>query len=556
MFVAYSIGKSNAARIARLMNITENARSINLAEKLPGSASPPTRSIVTLISSLAIAAIFLFSTTMIIKAVPINVDESIQYHVIACEFYELAKFHTFWNACDGSRNLDFLGVKLKRAYDYIGAFSSYFYYPFFRLSPNILTQRLLGVFFLIVLVTAVMLLEVQNKTSVLVLFGLSFPITYQFINDTGPVRFGIFMIALTPLIVKFTIRAKQTYTKLLLNLVLGFLLFLAVEDKPFFLYFTPAIALLTIAYNHDETSLRPILDSLRTLQREMWPSAAIFLTLTSAYLLMAKTTSGQPYIFELMASVKPQKFTEALKSLLSFMVNFEKFSSMVYDSAQFRSLNISFSLLIWSYGMFFIAKACKEKRRLLPPLKILFSSTAFIASVVALLTARNAWTGHHFIYPYTFALLVVCQSTWYQAERKKGFLMIYSVFSIVLAAELSFFVPAAQSSWERYRIFDFLKEERTAEKYLIAHLSLGTYYVSSLYGHKDQLSLQIGTLDERTASKIIQVSSMVKRKILCVCRGPDCNAERLFNSFLGHVKFEEINLATDDWKVYIERKRI
>src|SRR5262245_35396527 len=96
-----------------------------------------------------VATIFLFIVTTIIRVVPINVDESIHYHVIACDFYSNAKYHTFWHPCDGSSNLNLLGVHLKRAYDYVGAFSSYFYYPFFILYPSILTQELVGVLFLI-----------------------------------------------------------------------------------------------------------------------------------------------------------------------------------------------------------------------------------------------------------------------------------------------------------------------------------------------------------------------------------------------------------------------
>ena len=193
-----------------------------------------------------VVVIFLYMTTMIITVVPIQVDESIQYHVIACDFYKNAKYHTFWNPCDGPTNLNLLGNQLKRAYHYVGGFSSYFYYPFFRLYPSILTQRLVGVFFLIAIVGTLTVLESENKLTVVVLFGLSFPLIYQLANDTGPVRYGLFIGTFTPWFVKRLIRLKRKSVKALLSIILGFLLFLAVEDKPFFIYLLPS----AVSYTH------------------------------------------------------------------------------------------------------------------------------------------------------------------------------------------------------------------------------------------------------------------------------------------------------------------
>ncbi len=492
-------------------------------------------------------------------------DETIQYHVIACDFYDNAKYHAFGSSCDGSLNLNLLGVQIKRAYRYIGSFSSWYYYPFFRLSPSFMTQKLVGVFFLIIFVATLMLLEEKNKISVMVIFGLSFPIIYQLTNDTGPVRYGIFMTVFTPLCVKFILRIRQNYIKIVLNIILGFMLFLAVEDKPFFLYFIPSIILLTIAYNHDENRPRITVYSIKFLLRQMWVSIMIFVSFTS-FLLIAKTTSGEAYVSDLMKAVKPQTLTDALANLLSYMTNFQKFSSFVYDYHKFRLLNVLFSLSIWCYGFFFIAKIHKKGVNSLLPSKILFTSLALVVSIFVLLLMRNARTGHHFIYPYIFALLIVCQATSYETEGKAKFLVLYSFFSILLVIQLLLLVPRPQSSWERYKIFEYLKQETTARNYIIAHLSWGTYTIASLYGHKDQLSIDIPTwksarghegisVDRKIAMEIMALSYRVKRRILCVCRGPDCNSEALFNIFLKKISFEEVHLANSDWKVYRERNR-
>jgi len=185
---------------------------------------------------LAVLAGFLFISILVMVLVPVNMDESIHYHPLSCDFYDNAKYHIFREPCDGSYDLNFLGFKLKRAFHYSGSLSSYIYSIFFRIYPSIITQRLVGILFLLLLVGTVVLLEKENKVSVLVLFGLSYPIIYQVVNDTGPVRYGLWVCFLTPLLARYIVQSQHIYRKVLLNIVLGVTLFLAVEDKTFFLY--------------------------------------------------------------------------------------------------------------------------------------------------------------------------------------------------------------------------------------------------------------------------------------------------------------------------------
>ena len=189
------------------------------------------------------------------------------------------------------------------------------------------------------------------------------------------------------------------------------------------------------------------------------------------------------------------------------------------------------------------------------PRKVVFTGLAFVVSILVMLFTRNATTGHHYIFSYVLALLVVCQSMSYVRANQSRFLVLYSCFSLLLAMELAFLAPNPTYSWERYKIFEYLKQEKIARNYVISHLSLGTYYVASLYGHEDQLSLQIRTLDTQTASKIISLADREKRKILCVCRGPACDAESLSSKFLKKIAFAEANLGNQDWKVYVETGR-
>ena len=495
---------------------------------------------------LLAVSICLYITTTVIMAVPANVDESIQYHPIACDFYPNAKYHTFWNPCDHSTDLVLFGVHFKRSYNYIGGLSSYLYYPFFRMYPSILTQRLFGVVFLFLFIGILILLEKENKLAVIVLFGLSVPLVYQTVDDTGPVRYALFITAFTAWLVRHIGSLKQGWLNKPLNVLLGCLLFLAVEEKPFFLYLIPSVLLLTVAYNIDNNQAVAIVTSVRRVLRQMWLALVIFAGLTCLYLLAAKTSGDDLYIVSLTKSVKPYQALDVFKNILSYMTNLQKFSSMVFDSGQLRWLNIGLSVSIWLVGIVCILKAGSFKLRLLPR-KIVFTSLGFIVSVCSFLITRNAWSGHHFIFPYVFALLIVCQA---MSNINYPVLALYSLCSLILATELWFLVPGPTSSWERYKIFEFLQREAVGNNYVVAHLSIGTYYIASLYGAKNQLSLQIKSLDDKTARAIMNLSDRLKREILCVCRGSDCSAHNLSDGFQKRIQFEEINLKTKDWKVF------
>ena len=498
-----------------------------------------------------IATLTAVMAAVIILGVPVNVDESVQYHVIACNDYPNARYHTFWNPCDGSMDLQLLGVRIPRSYNYIGGLSSVLYWPFYKVYPSIATQRTIGLFFLAAYLFVIGRLEPEHPPTVLILFGVSFPILYQVIADTGPIRYSLFLITLTPLWMKLIERAKTRRRHAIFSVVLGILLFLAVEDKPFFLYFTPSIAALALAYNDDPTTT--ILENARRLLVRSWITVATFLGLTSLYLFGSHTAWGRPYLAELATSVKPADIASVSLTMVSYMTNFAKFSSMVYETRQFRLLNVCLTLAISLWSFVFIAKAL----RLDPPLrrKMLLTLIAVACGIAVMLIARNAWTGHHFIYCLVMGMFVVCQAVSRVERNRKAFLAAYCLVTVVMIAEIPHLDPGKTWSWERYRVFDYLKQPDVASQHVIAHLSKGTYYVSSLYGDRSQLAVQVGEVDADTATRLISLSNQLHRRLLCVCHGAGCDAETLKRKFQSRITFAEVPLSTREWHVYVETPR-
>jgi len=504
-----------------------------------------------LIVAAIIAILAAGMAAMIIFGVPVSVDESVQYHVIACSDYPNARYHTFWNPCDGSMDLHLLSVRIPRSYNYIGSLSSDLYWPFYKLYPSIATQRTLGLFFLVAYLFVIGRLEPDYPPAVWILFGVSFPILYQVIADTGPIRYSLFLITLTPLWIKLIDGAKAARRVAILSVVLGTLLFLAVEDKPFFLYFTPSIVALALAYNDDPRI--SVLQSAQRLLVRNWIAVATFLSLTTLYLFGAQTTWGTSYLAELMNSVKPTNIASVSLTIVSYLTNFAKFSSMVYETRQFRLLNVSLTLAIWLWSFVFVAKAF----RLDPALrrKMLLTLTAFASSIFVMLIARNTWTGHHFIYCFVMAMFVVCQAISRVERNRKAFLAAYCLATLLMIVQIPYWNPGQTWSWERYKLFEYLKQPDTGSQYVIAHLSKGTYYVSSLYGDRAQLALQVGELDPDTATRLISLSNQLHRRLLCVCHGAGCDAETLKQKFQSRVTFAEVPLSTREWHVYAETPR-
>lgn len=169
----------------------------------------------------------------------------------------------------------------------------------------------------------------------------------------------------------------------------------------------------------------------------------------------------------------------------------------------------------------------------------------------------KTWAGHHFIYPYTFAILAISQILGITKERSKNnFQILYTCVSIILALELFFVAStiATHSSWERSKIFDFLQQEEIGKEYIVTHLNWGTYYVSALYGHKEQLVIYVEPINHEEAMKVLYLSKETGRKILCVCYGDECKSDKLAQIFNQEVDFEQVDLSTVDWKVYISEQ--
>lgn len=500
-------------------------------------------------------------------------DESFQYHIISCSYYENARYNIFGQPCDSSYDLNLWGLTLKRTYHYAGSLSSFLFKPFFLLYPHIITQRILGVVFFLMTVACVVRLEKNNQKLALGLFLINFPIIYQFICDTGPVRYSFFILFLSPLIAIKIIQSQKLSQVILGNIFLGSLWFFALEDKPFFIYLVPCLGFLVLAYTYENHQINQNRDSFyKVVFTKLGLTIITFVSLAAIYLFFSETITGASYFTTLKNSVSAGD--KATTNLFAYLINFQYFSHRVYGEADlkvldniglfhygFRYLNIALSIGIWIYAMFIAWPEIKNSllniTTLFQPSKTKFLVLAAIANISCMQIAGNAWAGHHYVFLHGILMLLVLQvlSTT-TIQRQTTFLKFYFLFSLYLAVQLVMVKPKIESNWERYVIFDYLKQPEIAQNFIINHMSWGAYYPSALYGHPDQLVTLQDTFDDDVIENFKDISQALDRELLMICNTlePKCDRQSLEAIFKGELSFKRASLPIQEWKVFLSER--
>ncbi len=208
---------------------------------------------------LALAAGSLLVVALVVLAVPPNMDEYVHYHPIACAAFPLAEEHVFRAGCDGRLDLRVLGAWLPlRSYRYAGSSTAAWYLPLYLLWPSRHGVRLLGVGSLVLLAAGVVRLVRLPWWVAWLLCASCLPVVFLLLFDTGPVGFQVALAAWAVVLLRYVLTAELGARSLATGALLGVLLFLGVEQKPFFVYQLPAIGFLGLVLaRYDEARGAP-----------------------------------------------------------------------------------------------------------------------------------------------------------------------------------------------------------------------------------------------------------------------------------------------------------
>jgi hypothetical protein len=488
---------------------------------------------------------------LVLIFLPSNMDEFLPYHVISCDYYPNAELHTLREPCNSFYDINLWGLTLKRAYHYVGSWSSWLYYPFFLLIPHPISHKLLGAIFFVVILWLSTHLEQDhtNQSWWLLKLSMSFPIFYQLVFDTGPVRWGLLVLFSSPLLIKYIQQQRHIIFNLALQIFLGIITFLAVEDKPFFLYLLPSLICVCLAYNW--TSLR---DAVKLLGNTML-AVVVFVTLTGIYLFASKV--GEVSYFEHLSGFigdrSWQRAWEVLQLNLSYLTNWYLYAHRNWSAVGFvHDVNAHLGITLLELNLLVVWKV----RHYLNSSRVIWLSLGLLSNVVIFLYTQNVWTGHHFIFSYAISFLLFNHCLNYASLNiKQVLLLLTSVYATFIGLQFLFTQPHVEASRERDYIFAYIAQPEIGQNYVIVHTNWGTYYQSALYGDRQQVVIYAEPMGEPEANRVVEVSRELHRGILIVCRGEECNAKPLHDKFQGQFTFMPVALPTQDWQVWRSLKQ-
>lgn len=233
---------------------------------------------------------------VLVWAFPIDMDELLPYHPIACSSASQA-LNIYTAPCGGYPTS--LGpLEFQRAFEYIGAT------PALILAPVLATTHwagwhlLAGVVVLVVTAVGIVAsIRIPRRYALVVIAWV--PIALATIHDTGPIRYAMLAIAWTPALVRYFCTASRGWARYgsLAIVLLGWVV--ATESKPFFLYLVPG----TIVW----TGAAFVLTDAGFLRRHLVRVAlALGLASVSALLVtLVLTVEGQTYLAYLASFGSP-----------------------------------------------------------------------------------------------------------------------------------------------------------------------------------------------------------------------------------------------------------
>jgi len=488
--------------------------------------------------------------------IPSNMDEFIHYHRLACWAYPESVAHIFREGCN-AYPAKLFKFEFNRTYSYSGVVSSLIFAPFFYALAEPISHYIYGALCLIIF--ALLLAKAFNfelKTTLVPL--LYFPLLFQILHDTGPIRIALLSYAILIFTVyKIFSRTTSPFVKICLIMISSFFSLLAIDDKPFFLYLVPSIFLIalgnaiyrstassTIQFYKLEFKLPNVSKSscflFAVLLFFIFSIFVVYLGLTRVWEVGSKDTF--PYIIHLMHQSAPSyTFLQELNLIGTYLFSPVVFTSRIY---QLTTGELAISAAFFVPVLYFIFSYVKKYRSSL----FYFLIISLVILVAIFCYGRKTWTGHHFIFLHIPIIIALMHYANKNATALKGILISLSVVCIASLFQLHFSQEATHSDRNRNDIFKYLQSESIDMNSIINISSWGAYYTQSLFGDKSQVVTFIDPLNRPDAEELIKIQQRLSRKfILNVC--DSCTAAQVAEVFNGK-KITRVGPSSSTWLIW------
>jgi len=501
------------------------------------------------IAVLGAAAVGLFLVWSI-GYVPANMDEFNQAHALACRYpnSHLNSRTAFLEGCD-SYLLDFGFFSYHRSYRYVGITSSLLYFPLWSVWRSPLSYYLLGLLLLLAFSLAIVrALGLRWKYALIPL--CYFPIAYSFIHDTGPVRLSLLSFPVVVLLLKRLLDDSAVSHKLACAVTCATLMTLCVEDKPFYVYLLPTLALFAAACLAQAKPGGGLVAAV-TAPTNRLPLLALTVAFLAGVglLLFAGRTEGQTYFEYLSTAAAKLPRARVAKRIVWFTLSFATFGHRVFEvfgTEPWARMASGAATAVSAAWIACVAWRGRAVRRV--PL-ILFV-LSYVTGVVVFLVTRTTYHGHHYVFlhlPALALLLLVARANAGRFALVLGSVVVLNLGSVALLAATSI---EPRSVPERAEIFRYLSRPDVARSSIITFSGFGGYYQQALYGDDSQVvtwSRDRGRRARVAAAELRRLTRQTSRTIINVCMRCDAASVRALHETENVV---EIDLGLRQWKVF------
>jgi hypothetical protein len=499
--------------------------------------------------------------TYALCCVPMNMDEAGIFHVLACLDHPFAEYNIFREPCYVKNDLTLWGgFYLLRAQFYTGLTHALLYLPFYKLFHAQYGQYIFAFVFLAGFIT-LFARQTKNFWLGFAIAAAFFPLTFQTLHDTGPVKSVLLLYPLCALL--FAQLLKQSSPlRYGIAVVLGLLCFAATEEKAFFLYLLPSILFYALAYSSESRSFGKLAANLH----KAWPALAVFtvvfLTLV-LFLLSGTNANGFSYFNWLVALSGNNKlsFGEWSTTYVSFQLFWPMFAHYHFDLEQ--SVSSGFVLKFATLGFLFTVGAVSWRYRLTvldnKP-RNLFLLLSYLSLVIVFALMRNTWAGHHFIFMWIPALfffatmLEKIPAGWRMALV--GIFLCLNVWSLLVLTQNKLHVKV---NHEKEAIYAYLNDPERAANSIYNFSTWGGYFIQAMYGPKTQIAVYSEPYEAEPAlalypayaEKMMEIARFTGRKLYTICYQPGlCSKAALEDAFGHKMTFEEVLPGLEHWKLF------
>jgi hypothetical protein len=492
-------------------------------------------------------------------------DEFLPYHRIACKVFPNAIEHVFRESCTSNPGR-LLGLEFYRSYSIVGYTSNLLYLPFYQAFSAPTSHHVLGA--LVLLIFSIWLVKAFSLSKLTVVIPLIyFPLLFQTIHDTGPIRIALLSYPLVVLsIAKLFDKNSSLFRKGLAFLGIFLVVSFATEDKAFYIYLLPQVLFLALGFvfcrHYDEMTKLAFKQEkkervfFKIIEKFAFEIFLVFLAVFFSILLtlifitvpLDDSSSYHSYLLDLLVQSSNRikiSFLQEIKYLAGYLLAPTQFANRIYE--------LSFpQKLISIFGFTPVLILClvalrKEKNKI----RFLILGTIGLGVSIFIFT-RHAWSGHHFIFLH-ISILILLMRYASCGEQKYAYVVASILLStIVSCVQLSFGKQGVHSESTRQPIFDYLSRDEIASNAIINFVSWGGYYQQSLYGARTQLVTYIEPITQESAARLVEVWTRSGRKeIINVCSCCDAQA---ISSFFPEHKISTVDFLNTSWRlVRIER---